>query len=309
MNDKKNLLVDASNVLWKAHWGAKTMQYPKREFDDEFSDVYMFMMMLRSYKRLYPNSTMWLVWDKKLDYHIQNPRKADQKEYKGNRDKEAAKDVFSNGELIEKLCGNINIKNFFPSHLEADDCISWLTTKLKNCIIFSSDQDFPQLVSENVSIYNIQKKKLIDIYNFDLVYDMTPEQYLIYKCALGDPADNIKGINGFGKGRSKKLATQWPNITNQDHINIIEENLKVMDLSKNDYLDDLELQRYNEQFNKLTNENVFDLDSFVSILESLNIKSLINRKSELEWKKLFKPSDINVSDGIDKLLKDLNIVR
>ncbi len=305
---EQNLLIDASNVLWKAHWGCKMMAQSK-DVDPTYADAYMFMTMIRSYKKMYPESTMWMVWDKKLDYHISNPRKEDQKEYKGNRDKDAAKDVFANGQIIEKLCDNLGVKNFYPSHLEADDCIAWLTTKLKNCIIFSSDQDFPQLVSENVSIYNIQKKKLIDIYNFDLVYGLTPEQYLIYKCALGDPADNIKGIDGFGKMRSKRIATQWPNVKPGNFKDIIEENLKVMDLSNNAYVDELELSRYNEQYEKLTTETLFDIDSFVSILESLNIKKLVDTQAVKQWKQLFQEEKPNTMSGVEKMLRDLNVVR
>lgn len=299
---ESNLLVDASNVMWKAHFG----YIQKHQNTSNYGDVYVFISMLQKYKKMYPNSTMWLVWDKKLDREVVNPRKVENANYKNNRDADTAQEVFTNGDIISKICSTLNIKNFFPGHLEADDCIAWLTTKLENCIIFSSDQDFAQLVSDNVSLYNITKKHLITKNNFESVYAMTPDRYLIYKCAIGDPADNVAGVPGYGKKKSTAVALKWPNVSDEVK-SVILENLKIIDLKNNNFLDETELSIYNQQYENLTTENTFDILKFKKCMQICNIKTYTENKQLTEFKSLF--SGVNKYNNINIMLQNLNIVK
>ena len=85
----------------------------------------------------------------------------------------------------------------------------------KSCIhiVFSTDSDFRQLLSEdinmNVVIYDIIKKKLQTSYNYKKIYSMNEskdQKFFLFKKILGgDQGDNIKGVKGCGEVTQEKI--------------------------------------------------------------------------------------------------------
>ena len=80
--------------------------------------------------------------------------------------------------------------------LEADDCLSIMTKKIKKTFpegkitIITSDRDYLQLACENVELYDLKYKKLTErksSYN-------NAEKDLFVKILTGDKSDNIPGI-------------------------------------------------------------------------------------------------------------------
>lgn len=279
-----NIIIDASNVCWKAYWVSNKSN---NVYTNPYKTVETFLGMILSYKKMYKDSTVWMVWDKKLDYIAKNKRKEENELYKSNRIKVDTTGVFEFQEIISELSEYLNIKNFYPYHLEADDCISWISGKTNPNVIFSSDQDMAQLVNENTSFYVLNKKKLITIENFKENYnDLTPQQFVLYKAILGDVSDNIKGINGYGKVKSIKLAKKWyeSNVTDEIRI-LVENNVKIMNLIDNKMLDQEEIQSYNEQYEELLSKNTYNIDIFVDRLKELNIKK--HYQNFYEWKDFF----------------------
>lgn len=117
------------------------------------------------------------------------------------------------GRLIHYLrC--LPIKIIALDKVEADDIISHLSTTLsKNdsnkCFIVSSDQDFIQLVDDNITVYRPIEK---EHYTPKLVkekYDIDPNNFIIRKTLLGDNSDKIQGIKGLG---DKKLLKFFPEL-------------------------------------------------------------------------------------------------
>ena len=98
------------------------------------------------------------------------------------------------------------------SELEADDLISlvvsaWNSRSPKSTsVIVSSDRDFFQLVSKKTLCYDDRAKIFYgpeDVWNKIGV----PPAYIVnYKCLLGDVADGIKGIRGYGKVKAARYA-------------------------------------------------------------------------------------------------------
>ncbi len=116
-------------------------------------------------------------------------------EYKANRDeklntfnKEIFKYTYST--IIPKLIDTYKFKELQYDRMEADDIIYAFTKNLKNdeeVIIITNDNDFIQLVSDNVKIYNLQGKELkTRIQNI--------KTYLHKKILIGDKSDNIPSI-------------------------------------------------------------------------------------------------------------------
>lgn len=84
---------------------------------------------------------------------------------------------------------------------EADDVIAYITNdhfKESHCFIMSSDKDFLQLISDRVHVWSPTKKKLY--YNEDVVeeFGIYPHNFALYKAIIGDPSDNIPGVDGIG---------------------------------------------------------------------------------------------------------------
>lgn len=108
----------------------------------------------------------------------------------------------------EKLFNRANVDLISACNLEADDCIA-ITTKYikmtnpeKNIIIISSDNDFLQLLNENVFLYNLKYKQI-----GQAVTD--PKLELFVKCVCGDKSDNIKSV--FARCGRKKAIQMYYN--------------------------------------------------------------------------------------------------
>ncbi len=92
---------------------------------------------------------------------------------------------------------------------EADDYISMLTQALKrsqNVLIHSTDADFLQLVSENVSVCKPYKGEhtIINNSNFTEHTGVDKKFFIDYKSLIGDKSDNIPGIPGIGEKTAQK---------------------------------------------------------------------------------------------------------
>jgi DNA polymerase-1 len=141
-------------------------------------------------------------------------------EYKSNRDiRQVINWTFESKEeeseaMASQLMKLVEYLKLLPVHslsidrLEADDIIGYLSVNLpKKVTIMSADQDFLQLVNNNITVYSPTKKKF---YTPELVlqeYGILAENFLYYKVLMGDKSDNIPGIKGLG---DKKLIKLYP---------------------------------------------------------------------------------------------------
>lgn len=255
---------------------------------------------------MYPNSTMWLVWDKKLARELGNPRKEILGEYKVSRDSSMARDVFKNSDVVERLTSQLGIRNFYPRRLEADDCISWLS-RFGESIIFSADEDMAQLVNPNVSVYNLNKKKLFTHENFETEYGMTPAQFVLFKSIMGDSSDEIAGIPGYGKVKSKKLALKWGSVKVEKSIQtLVDHNIKLIDLIDNAFLDEKEIECYQKQYDNFENNCPTDFALFESELKEMALRTQL--KFIGDWRRLFN-SQSNNSSELRDILSSLDILK
>lgn len=105
---------------------------------------------------------------------------------------------------------------------EADDVIAYLSDKFSKSFIVSSDNDFFQLVNENISVYRPQEKVLYYPQSVKEKYGVEAANYLVYKTLVGDSSDQIKGIQDLGP---KTLFQKFPTI--KDEILSLEDILKI----------------------------------------------------------------------------------
>ena len=160
--------------------------------------------------------------------------------------------------------------------VEADDIIAHMATKITekpntHAYIISADQDFLQLINEQITVYRQMEKRFYTPNDIKEKFGIPTENFIIRKTLLGDNSDKIPGIKGLGP---KKLEKLFPELSTdilelKDVIyicsgkfkdNVIysriifeEENLKkfykIMDL-KNPLLDEKEKTYLNEFIEK-----------------------------------------------------------
>ena len=114
------------------------------------------------------------------------------------------------GRVLEYL-ELLPITVFSIDQIEADDAIaetvSLLKNKSKSITIVSSDRDFLQLVSENVSVWSPIKKILYTPEQIRTDYGVLHENFLLYRALTGDASDAIPGLPGLG---IKTLIKEYP---------------------------------------------------------------------------------------------------
>jgi DNA polymerase-1 len=308
MSKEITLLIDGNNTLHRTYWiannnGPKLINSKERNV----GSVFTFLRTVKSYVEQFNADNVYIAWDRKTLPKEDNFRDTlTEGDYKGTRNHEYNKDVYADVDAVVEATTALGIKNLFPGKLEADDIISWLSKTVQGTkIIVSVDKDFIQLVAPDISYFNPVKKKLIDVNNFESEFDLTPREYLYFKAIKGDTSDNIPGIEGYGEVRSKKLAKEYylytdvlglPNEHNRKVIDsnkeLIENNLKLMDLSYGLIQCPEELELYRLQVEKMETLKA-DFSRFVSICEDHEFESILSKITD--WQAVFnKKSNNNV---------------
>ena len=141
--------------------------------------------------------------------------------YKANR-KPAPEDLVKQFPIVREFLKSLNIYQFEEIGFEGDD-IAGSVAKLAEkegykVNLYTSDRDFLQLVSDNISV-NIIKKGLSDVMVMtpELVketYGFEPLQIIDYKGLRGDSSDNLPGIPGIGEKTAVKLIEEFGSFDN-----------------------------------------------------------------------------------------------
>lgn len=109
--------------------------------------------------------------------------------------------------------------------VEGDDVLAYATTYLakkhkhSTLYVMSADQDYLQLISDQIKIYSPIKKKVYDISEFHKEYGIYPQNYCLYKALMGDKGDNVPKIKGLGE---KKLFNLLPAIKGEKALTLNE---------------------------------------------------------------------------------------
>ncbi len=96
--------------------------------------------------------------------------------------------------------------------VEADDLAAWLVNKraelgFDNVWLISSDRDWDLLIDEHTHRFSYVTRKEQTLNTWD--NPVPPEQYLCYKCLIGDKGDNVPGVPGVGPKRAASLLEQY----------------------------------------------------------------------------------------------------
>ena len=122
--------------------------------------------------------------------------------------------------LLIEMLKQLPICQIYVSDCEADDVIGYLSKyKMaeKNCVIYSSDKDYYQLMSDTTKIYTPAKK---DFVSYDDVMDkfgVHPVNFCTARSFCGDVSDGLPGVKGVGY---KTLTKRFPELKSSEFISV-----------------------------------------------------------------------------------------
>jgi DNA polymerase-1 len=188
--------------------------------------------------------------------------------------------------LIEMLeCLPVTI--FTLDNIEADDVIAYaselITAQGGESIIYSTDKDFLQMVTETTKVYNPVKKKTFDVNTVVETYGVHPDNFVYYRALLGDKSDNIDGIRGAGEKTVLKLLPELVGNASTIDYDFIEQ--KYTDVKKKPklietILDNKDVLDRNMQLMQLRDVNI-SADAKMKIVHKLDIVKTDLRKMDL----------------------------
>lgn len=192
------LLIDAANMAYRARHTTDGLSFKGRDTSVLFGVIRMISTAIKKFDA----DSVVAAWDAGVPYY----RRAYCPAYKATRhhDEDPTYPIFLHqvNELYATL-PHFGILNVRRIGIEADDIIYQASNICTDySIVISTDDDLMQTVSEHTSYYNPYKDVLISTENFPYA---DVETWLMMKTFVGDPSDNLKGVNGVGQKTAKKL--------------------------------------------------------------------------------------------------------
>ena len=208
------LIVDGDNLLTIGFYGVKNYFYKGKHI----GGIYHFLNTLRRSFELYNLEKIVVFWDgeentisrKKIypQYKEGNKTRFKSEEEKGSYDYQKNR--------IKQYMEEVYVRQGSYQYCETDDCIAYYVQNSpgEKKIIYSSDGDLTQLVSEETTLYNPSHHKTyipndMFVYNHE---EILIQNIKLVKMLCGDPSDNISGIKNLG---IKRLISIFPEIRTQ----------------------------------------------------------------------------------------------
>ena len=174
--------------------------------------------------------------------------------------------------------------------IEADDTIAYIAElyrdKSKEITIVSTDRDFYQMVDETIRVWSPIKKKMYNAETIHEEFNVTPQNYVMYRTFTGDKSDNIEGVHGIGP---KTLLKHVPELSGQKEFTpdeMFEKSEQLLDESKT-YKKIIENRDIIEQNYQLMNLKLLDF----SATHTSNIRRILEQPipslNKAEFQRLF----------------------
>lgn len=221
MNERQNntlCLVDGSGYIFRAFYALPPMN---RTDGTPVNAVYGFTNMMMNLIQENACAHIVVIFDAKR----QNFRNKIYPEYKANR-RETPEELIPQFPLIRAACDALNVPWLEMEGYEADDLIAtyahlaseknWKTT------VISADKDLMQLMSNQVTLYDPMKKKVLSVEDVQKKFGVTPDKVVDVQSLMGDSTDNIPGAAGIGPKTAAELIQQYGSLHNLlDHLDEI----------------------------------------------------------------------------------------
>ena len=177
---------------------------------------------------------------------------------------------------IERMIGKMNIDIIEIPGYEADDVIGTLAKKLEaesnnEIYILSGDKDLYALVSEQVKIYDTQKKKISGPAETREKFWIDAPYVTDYLSICGDKSDNIPGVSGIGPKKVSVLINEFGTV---EEIYEVIDKVVAGDLEPITFSDEVQKLFRGKTFEKLRDgkENAFLSKRLATLDCSMDLK-------------------------------------
>jgi DNA polymerase-1 len=303
------LLVDGDNLLTIGFYGVKNAFHKGAHI----GGIYHFLNTLRKSFEIYHLDKIVVFWDglegsqtrKKIYIHYKENRR------QRIRSEEELNSYNYQRDRVKQYLEELFVRQGEYEYCETDDNIAYYTQNSpdENKIVYSSDGDLTQLVSETTQIYNpshgkLYKKNDTILYNHE---EILIENVKLVKMMCGDSSDNIAGIRGMGVKRFlsvfpelktvqisvEQVKNKCEEIFQQDKHNKLIANL-LTGVTKHGVL--------GEEFFDINNRIVSLEEPFLTDEAKENINLLINENLDQEGRSYKNAMRMMRDDGIFNLL-------
>lgn len=221
MREEKLLVIDGFNLLSRGYFATaynKTEdQLSKNSAGLYINGLRVFFQKLFNLIDEYQTNHLVVAWDVKRE---DTERRQKYDFYKASRG-ELALPLIQQYETLTRALDQLGINQLtIPPH-EADDIIGSITKKWSNevgkdCLIYSNDKDFLQVLNPHTSQIMVQKKieTRYTVDHFREEYGIEPRQWIDVKALLGDPGDNVPGVAGVGQKSALPLIQMYHSVEN-----------------------------------------------------------------------------------------------
>jgi len=151
-------------------------------------------------------------------------------DYKGTREKMPG-DLRIQLDRIRELVTAFNMPIFERDGFEADDVMGSLAPQAEDqgvsVRLITGDRDLLQLITEHTTVQLPAKRgggtpEVWDLERFRAEYGLEPPQLVEMKGLMGDPSDNIPGVDGVGEKTALKLIAEYGSVEGvYDHLDAI----------------------------------------------------------------------------------------
>jgi len=299
------LLVDGDNLLTIGFYGVKNMFYRGQHI----GGIYHFLNTLRKSFETYQLDKIVVFWDglegsqtrKKIYIHYKENRK------QRIRTEEELNSYNYQRDRIKQYLEELFVRQGEYEYCETDDNIAYYTQNSpdERKIVYSSDGDLTQLVSDTTQIFNPSHQKLYK-QNDTIVYnheEILIENVRLVKMMCGDSSDNIAGIWGMGV---KRFLSLFPELRTQqitieqvkDKCNVLFEQDKHNKLIANLLTGVTKHGVFGEEFFDVNNRIVSLDNPFLTDDAREGIELLINENLDPEGRSYKNTMRMMMEDGI-----------
>ena len=258
----KTIIIDGNYVLHKNF-------YVFKNFKNEnymTGTTYGFIKDILKLNQRFNTNDIHVTWDSK------SFRKEINSEYKSNRVRDPENNPYQDFDLVQEAIDSIGIKQYKIPEMESDDLIYSLSKRFDDVIIYSRDKDLLQCINNNVKILSDIDGELIGEKEFEQNYGFkfTRDNFVLYKCVVGDGSDNVKGIYRF----RKKDIVEYINTgtMKQKSLEIFLQNQKLINNNKKMF-ELVNVDKLNPIF-----ESQYDINKINKVFEKTKIKTFISEE-------------------------------
>jgi DNA polymerase-1 len=137
--------------------------------------------------------------------------------YKANRGPMPV-DLQTQMPLLREVLQAMRIPILGIAGFEADDLMATVAREAAargmEVYLCTSDKDCRQLIGDRVRMYNLRKHKVLDRAGLLADWGVTPEQVVDFQMLVGDPVDNVRGVDGIGEKTAAKLLQEFGTLDN-----------------------------------------------------------------------------------------------